>query len=81
MRRRWRDTLRSRHFWRAFFAAMGGVFLLSGCGKLGVSGHISHAFGNWAQVDLPSGCAVKQIAASEGGSGVAVLCEDGRVFR
>jgi len=54
---------------------------LAGCGKLGVSGHIAHAMGDWAPVDMPSGCAPKQIAASEGASGIAVLCADGRVFR
>jgi len=57
------------------------VGLLAGCGKIGFTGHLSHAFGNWAAVDLPQGCTVKQIAASEGGGGVALLCEDGRVFR
>jgi hypothetical protein len=55
------------------------ALLLTGCGKLGVSGHISQAFGNWAQVNLPEGCKPKQISAEEG-SGTAVLCEDGRVF-
>lgn len=60
---------------------VGLMALLAACGKIGVGGHISHAFGNWAQVDLPTGCVAKQLAASEGGSGVAVLCEDGRVFR
>ena len=55
------------------------ALLLSGCGKLGVSGHIDQMFGNWAQVNLPPGCKPKQISAEEG-SGTAVLCEDGRVF-
>lgn len=53
--------------------------LLAGCGKVGVSGSWNRAFGNWAQVTLPPGCAAKQIAADEHG-GVSVLCEDGRVF-
>lgn len=55
------------------------IVLLAGCGKLGVSGHIAQAFGDWAEVRLPDGCRVKQISAEED-SGVAVLCEDGRVF-
>lgn len=54
---------------------------LSGCGKIGVSGHIDHMLGNWAPVDPPVGCAAKQIAAEEGASGVVVLCADGRIFR
>jgi hypothetical protein len=62
-------------------ATLSLLLLLGGCGKLGFSGHVAHAFGDWAAVDLPPGCVAKQIAASEGGSGVAVLCEDGRVFR
>lgn len=53
--------------------------LLSACGKLGLSGRIDHMIGNWAPVNLPDSCKVKQISAEEG-SGVAVLCEDGRVF-
>ena len=57
------------------------VVLLAGCGKLGFGGHVAHAFGDWALVDLPKGCVAKQIAASEGGAGIAVLCEDGRVYR
>lgn len=52
---------------------------LSGCSKYGVSGSIDHAMGDWAQVKLPEGCVAKQIAVEEN-SGVAVLCEDGRVF-
>ena len=52
---------------------------LSGCGKYGVTGHLSHMVGNWVEVALPDGCKAKQIAAEER-SGVAVLCEDGRVF-
>lgn len=52
---------------------------LAGCGKVGVGGAISQTFGNWAQVNLPNGCKAKQISAEEN-SGVAVLCEDGRVF-
>jgi hypothetical protein len=60
---------------------IGLLALLAGCGKQGISGHISHAFGNWSQSELPTGCVAKQIAASEGSGGVSVLCEDGRVFR
>ena len=52
---------------------------LSACGKVGVTGHLEQAVGNWAEYDLPKGCVVKQIAAS-GAAGVAILCEDGRVF-
>jgi hypothetical protein len=52
---------------------------LASCDKVGVGGSISHAFGSWAQVSLPDGCVAKQIAAEEE-NGVAVLCEDGRVF-
>jgi hypothetical protein len=53
--------------------------MLCGCGKLGVSGNVAQLVGNWAEVKLPDGCKVKQIAA-ERDSGVAVLCEDGRIF-
>jgi hypothetical protein len=52
---------------------------LTGCDKLGVNGVVSQAVGNWAEVKLPAGCAAKQIVAEEH-TGVAVLCEDGRVF-
>ena len=52
---------------------------LSGCGKMGFSGTVGHLVGNWAEVQLPQGCKVKQMAAEEG-NGVVVLCEDGRVF-
>lgn len=55
------------------------TLLLCGCGKVGVGGKISRAFGNFVQVALPDGCKAKQIAADEHG-GVSVLCEDGRVF-
>lgn len=55
------------------------ALLLVGCGKVGVGGTISRAFGNFVQVTLPDGCKAKQIAADEHG-GVSVLCEDGRVF-
>lgn len=55
------------------------LVLLAGCGKVGVEGTISRAFGNFVQVTLPEGCKAKQIAADEHG-GVSVLCEDGRVF-
>lgn len=53
--------------------------LTFGCAKYGVSGCASHAVGDWAQVNIPDGCKVKAIAA-EKDSGVAILCEDGRVF-
>ena len=52
---------------------------LAGCDKYGSGGYWSHMVGNWVQVQLPAGCNVKQIAAEERG-GVAVLCDDGRVF-
>lgn len=55
------------------------TFWLSACGKLGFVGTVTQQFGGWAEVNLPEGCKVKQIAA-EAGSGVAILCEDGRVF-
>lgn len=55
------------------------TLLLASCGKVGVEGTISRAFGNFVQVTLPDGCKAKQIAADEHG-GVSVLCEDGRVF-
>ena len=55
------------------------LFLLSGCDKIGVSGTIDHVFGNWAEVKLPAGCQPKQIAGEEG-SGVILLCQDGRIF-
>lgn len=56
-----------------------GTLLLTGCGKVGVSGTFNRLAGNWAQVTLPPDCKAKQIAADEHG-GVSVLCEDGRVF-
>lgn len=52
---------------------------LSACDKVGVGGAMSQVFGNWAEVKLPPGCVAKQVSAEEG-NGVAVLCEDGRVF-
>jgi len=55
------------------------ILLFSGCNKLGSGGVMAQIAGDWAQVKLPQGCVAKQIAA-ESGSGVAVLCEDGRVF-
>lgn len=57
----------------------GIVLMLAGCGKVGVGGAISQAVGNWAEIKLPAGCKARQISAEEG-NGVAVLCEDGRVF-
>ena len=60
--------------------AIGALLVaLAACGKLGDGGVMNKIVGNWAQVNLPSGCAAKQIAAEEHG-GVAILCEDGRVF-
>lgn len=53
--------------------------LLSACGKIGLGGQVSQLMGNWAELKLPEGCRPKQISAEEG-AGVAVLCEDGRVF-
>ena len=55
------------------------AILISGCGKTGIGGSFSQLAGNWAQIKEPDGCKVKQIAA-ESSSGVAVLCEDGRIF-
>ncbi len=52
---------------------------LVGCGKVGVGGSVKQIFGDWAEVKLPDGCRAKQISAEES-SGVAVLCEDGRIF-
>lgn len=52
---------------------------LTACGKIGLSGIVNQSFGNWTELQLPSGCIPKEIAA-EDESGVAVLCEDGRVF-
>lgn len=62
-----------------WFALLIASLLLCGCQKLGVSGHLSQLVGDWAQVKLPPDCKAKQISAEEG-TGVAVLCEDGRVF-
>lgn len=53
--------------------------VLGGCSKVGVSGLANQLVGDWAEVQLPQGCRPQQIAA-EAGAGVAVLCEDGRVF-
>lgn len=64
---------------KSLSVALIALLLLSGCGKLGFSGHVSQMFGNWAEVKLPDGCKARQISAEEG-SGVAILCEDGRVF-
>lgn len=52
---------------------------LGGCAKYGAGGVFQQMKGDWAQVRLPQGCKVRQIAAEEG-AGVVVLCEDGRVF-
>ncbi len=52
---------------------------LVGCGKMGVAGHINQAFGNWAQITVPKDCVPKEIASSSD-AGVALLCEDGRLF-
>lgn len=62
--------------------ALGGCIIaisLVACGKYGTAGMASRIIGNWAQVNLPSNCVAKQVAA-ESESGVVVLCEDGRVF-
>lgn len=62
------------------FAILGAsMLMLASCSKYGASGTIDHALGDWAQVNLPTGCVAKQIAVEEN-SGVAVLCQDGRVF-
>lgn len=52
---------------------------LAGCQKIGAGGVWNQVKGDWAEVHLPKDCKPKQIAAEEG-AGVAVLCEDGRVF-
>lgn len=52
---------------------------LTACDKYGAGGSFNQAFGNWAEVKMPDGCAPVQIAA-ESGSGVVVLCKDGRLF-
>lgn len=62
-----------------FVVALLGVSALAGCDKYGAGSGIDRLLGNWVPVTLPDGCVVKQIAAEENG-GVAVLCEDGRVF-
>jgi hypothetical protein len=61
------------------FTILIALLLLSGCAKLGVSGVMSQAVGDWAQIRLPQGCIAQQIAAEEHG-GVAILCKDGRIF-
>lgn len=61
------------------FLTLAALLTLAGCGKIGVSGVVSQVVGNWAEVKLPANCQAKQISAEEN-SGVAVLCEDGRVF-
>ena len=52
---------------------------LTACDKIGGTGTLNQMVGNWAEVKLPKGCVAKQIAGEEG-SGVIVLCEDGRIF-
>ena len=64
---------------KTVFILVAACLLLSSCDKVGAGGGISHLVGNWTEVHLPQGCVAKQIAAEEG-NGVAVLCEDGRVF-
>jgi len=59
--------------------ALALTLTLAGCDKVGADGTVAQMLGSWAQVTLPDGCIAKQIAASEN-NGVAVLCEDGRVF-
>lgn len=55
------------------------VLSVAACDKMGVGGVVNQAVGNWAQIKVPEGCVVTQIASSSD-SGVAVLCEDGRLF-
>jgi len=62
-----------------FVASILATVALTGCSKYGAGAGLDRLMGNWVPVNLPSGCVVKQIAAEESG-GVAVLCEDGRVF-
>jgi dihydroxyacid dehydratase/phosphogluconate dehydratase len=52
---------------------------LVSCDKIAPGQGLNRLVGNWVPLQLPAGCAVRQIAAEESG-GVAVLCEDGRVF-
>lgn len=52
---------------------------LGACSKLGLGGVGAQMVGDWAEVNLPAGCVVQQIAA-EHDNGVAILCKDGRVF-
>lgn len=52
---------------------------LTACDKYGAGTGVSRLLGNWAEVKLPDGCRAKQIAADERG-GIAVLCDDGRLF-
>ncbi len=58
---------------------VGLCIALSACDKLGAGGGFQHLVGNWAEIHMPPGCVAKQISAEET-AGVAVLCEDGRVF-
>lgn len=60
-------------------ASLLALTALAGCGKYGAGTALDRLIGNWAPIAPPSGCVVKQIAAEESG-GLAVLCEDGRLF-
>lgn len=62
-----------------FIVLISGLTILTGCDKVGAGGAMNQLIGNWAEVNIPEGCIVKQISAEESG-GVAILCEDGRVF-
>lgn len=53
--------------------------LLAACDKVSVGQRLNRVVGNWAELQVPAGCKPKQISVEEG-SGVAVLCEDGRIF-
>lgn len=64
---------------RTKLAILAMALVLTGCDKMGASGIVNQTFGNWAEIKLPDGCVAQQIASSSD-SGVAVLCEDGRVF-
>ena len=52
------------------------ILTLVGCEKQGVDG--GPASYNWHEIQLPPACRPKSIAGAAGG--MAVLCEDGRVF-
>lgn len=52
---------------------------LTACDKMGATGILNQNLGNWAELKLPKYCVPKEIASSSD-AGVALLCEDGRLF-